>query len=98
MTRQLQVLEAGQAMALSPAAVIVPASLALFTQSKKVDLGILKDSWIVLDFTQLLSIALRAGPLCCWSDEGDDGDHCFGAQAGQHGESELWTLRLLGIS
>ena len=56
MTRQLQVLEAGQAMALSPAAVIVPASLALFTQSKKVDLGILKDSWIVLDFTPFLSI------------------------------------------
>ena len=43
-TWQIQVLEAGQAMALSPAAVIVPASLALFTQSKKVVLGILKDS------------------------------------------------------
>ena len=55
-TWQIQVLEAGQAMALSPAAVIVPASLALFTQSKKVDLGILKDSWIVLDFTPFLSI------------------------------------------
>ena len=55
-TRQLQVLEAGQAMALSPAAVIVPASLPLFTQSKKVDLEILKESWIVLDFTPFLSI------------------------------------------
>ena len=60
MTRQLQVLEAGQAMALSPAAVIVPASLALFTQSKKVDLGILKDSWIVLAFTPFLSIVRAA--------------------------------------
>ena len=40
----------------SPAAVIDPASLALFTQSKKVDLGILKDSWRVLDFTPFLSI------------------------------------------
>ena len=32
-TQQLQVLEAGQAMAQSPVAVIVPASIALFTQS-----------------------------------------------------------------
>ena len=55
-TQQLQVLEAGQAMAPSPAAVIVPASLAFFTQSKKIDLGILKDSWRVLDFTPFLSI------------------------------------------
>ena len=43
-------------MAPSPAAVIVLASLALFTQSKKVDLGILKDSWIVLAFTPFLRI------------------------------------------
>ena len=59
-TRQLQVLEATQAMAPSPAAVIVPDSLAFFTQSKKVDLGILKDSWIFLDFTPFLSIVRAA--------------------------------------
>ena len=84
-------------MALSPAAVIVPASLALFTQSKKVVLGILKDS--CLDSFGLHTILEhREGggrrPLCCWSDEGD----CFRAQGGHHGKSELWTLRLLGIS
>ena len=59
-TQLLQVLEATQAMAPSPAAVIVPDSLAFFTQSKKVDLGILKDSWIFLDFTPFLSIVRAA--------------------------------------
>ena len=59
-TQLLQVLEATQAMAPSPAAVIVPDSLAFITQSKKVDLGILKDSWIVLDFTPFLSIVRAA--------------------------------------
>ena len=59
-TQLLQVLEETQAMAPSPAAVIVPDSLAFFTQSKKVDLGILKDSWIVLDFTPFLSIVRAA--------------------------------------
>ena len=49
-------IESQRFLRMSPAAVIVPASLALFTQSKKVDLGILKDSWIVLDFTPFLSI------------------------------------------
>ena len=50
---------------LSPAAVIVPASLALFNQSKKVVLGILKDFWIVLASTQFLSIVrAEGGDLC----------------------------------
>ena len=62
-TQQLQVLEATRAMAPSPAAVIVPDSLAFFTQSKKVDLGILKDSWIFFGLHAILKHC-QGGNLC----------------------------------